>query len=96
MRPSTCSVPRPIKIRIDLDALTANRQGAEPIRPIWWVQLPDGREIRAHEVLWQGFTATRYKPAGTQWNLTDRVSAWLDVKGPVLADGTWYQPEGGC
>lgn len=94
-RPSSCATPPVIKVRIDVDALAANRAdtcAAPRCRPIWWLQMPDGREVRARNISWSARAVSQYVPAGRAWNSTDRVSAWLEVHGPVRADGVLYNP----
>lgn len=103
-RPSACAIPLFIKVRIDVEAIVANRDTVKYddelkglvaptiLRPIWWLQMPNGREFRAHNITWGALTVSKYEPAGRSWNLTDRVSAWLEVHGPVIADGTLYDP----
>lgn len=105
-RPSACAIPLFVKVRIDADALLANRATAAAIdlgenavaepplryRPIWWLQMPNGREVRAHHVTWGALTTSHYEARGRSWSPTERVSAWLEVHGPVIADGTLYDP----
>jgi hypothetical protein len=93
-RRSSCAIPVFVKVRIDADALLANRQTSddEPQLPIWWLKMPNGREIRAHRVTWGALTVSKYERRGTLWSSTDRVRAWLEVHGPVIADGALYDP----
>lgn len=97
--PGTCARPVFVKVRIDADAIRDNHVlkaegefSALDYRPVWWLQMPNGLEVRAREIAWNAPTASRYRAGGTSWNLTVRVSAWLEVYGPVIADGKLYDP----